>query len=617
MTLSTFIPKTLSAKVVLSCALFLVAYQFMWGFSPSVISWDTYGYYLYLPQTIIHGDLGIENYEPVANALASAHVESDTFYQAMKAPNTGEWVIKYPIGLALLYLPFFLLATCFAWIGGYPVDGFSLPFQHAMTLGSMFYMLLGLWLLWKILKYFFSDRITAIVILLIVFGTNYYHIHTRSHCMPHVFLFTGYAALIWVTIQWYAKRTLKYAMAIGLVLGLMTICRPTEFIAILIPVFYGVTSLNHFYHRVLGALKWLKHILLAGLMIGILVFPQLLYWKVFAGEWLYNSYQNAGEGLDFLTPYTLDFLFSYRKGWLIYTPIMALAIFGIVRSAKSTPRWWWSATLFSIAYIYVASSWTTWWYAASFSQRTMVQVYPIMAIALAGLLHILWKKQGQRALVLSFGGICLLFNLFQTWQYNNGIIDPERMTKTYYWKVFGKTSIPKDADKYLLVNRSYGPDDQLTDFGSYYLHKTFYLHEWNGQLIGMSLPNPKDSVRLLPAAYSSKFELGFRDFCSRDHCWLVVSGKLKGDSLSMFDNLTVTTTFDHGGIAYKYHHKSVKGLVEWNPEGYFNFHAMYLTPNARSESDPFQFYFLNQSESESFMLSDCKVEVYQRKSLYE
>lgn len=615
MTLTAPIPKTLSAKVVLFCALFLVGYQFLWGFSPSVISWDTYGYYLYLPQIIFHGDLGIENYEPVANAIASVHVESDTFYQAIRAPNTGDWVIKYPIGLAVLYLPFFLLATCFAWIGGYPMDGFSMPFQHAMTLCSIFYMLLGLWLLWKILRHFFEEHITAIVLLLIVFGTNYFHIHTKSHCMPHVFLFTGYAGLIWLTIQWYEKRSLKYAALIGVVLGLMTISRMTELIAVLIPVFYGTTSVKHFYKRIRGAFKWSKHIVLAGLITGIIIFPQLLYWKVYAGEWLYNSYQNAGEGLDFLSPHTSDFLFSFRKGWFVYTPIMILAIIGIIRNAISPPKWWWSVTLLSIAYIYVASSWTTWWYAASFSQRTMVQVYPVMALAIAGLIKIYWKKRKQRALILSFGGLCLVLNLFQTWQYNNGIIDQERMTQSYYWKVFGQTSIPEGAEKYLLVNRSYGPNDEMMKFDEYSVHKTLYLEEYDGRLIGKDVPNIADSIQLTPATFSAKLEMEFDEFCSKDHCWIVLTGRLHGDSLSDFDGLMTTTTFDHKGTAYKYHYQPTSELIQWNSEGYFNFKVMYLTPEVRTGSDPFQFYFLNQSENQVHVLTDCKVEFYQRKPL--
>jgi len=375
-----FLPTTNSARLIWGIALFLVVYQVLFGFSPTVISWDTYGYYLYLPQTFIHDDLGIQDFSPIEAAM-NGPVQSDTFYQAMKS-DLGNWVIKYPIGLAIFYAPFFAIACLISWIGAYPIDGFSLPFQHMLTVGSLFYTILGLWFLRKILLYFYSDSVTSIVLIIIVFGTNYFHMHTRSHGMPHVYLFTAYAALIWFTIRWHNERKFWIAAVLGLILGLMTVSRVTEFIAIIIPLTYGLASPKDAIHRLKNARKYYKHFALAGLFFLVFVIPQLRYWKVFGGAWLYDSYQNAGEGLDFLHPYTLEFLFSYRKGWLIYTPIMFLALWGLFVAFKKKTPWKWTFLFLVLCFVFVASSWTTWWYAASFSQRPMVQLYPVLAIAI-------------------------------------------------------------------------------------------------------------------------------------------------------------------------------------------------------------------------------------------
>jgi hypothetical protein len=612
---SLFIPKTLAGKTALFCALFLIIYQFLYGFSPSVISWDTFGYYLYLPQSIIHGDLGMENYETVANALASPNVDSATFYQAAKA-DTGNWVIKYPMGLAFLYLPFFLIALLIAWIGGYPMDGFSEPFQHAMTFGSLFYMVLGIWLLKKILTYFFKDNIAAITLLIVIFATNYFHIHTRSHCMPHVYLFTGYAALIWLTICWNNKRTLKNAVGIGFTLGLMTISRPTELIAVLIPALYGITSIRHIFSRLKNVFKWWKHFLVAGIVFAIVLFPQLLYWYVYAGKWLYNSYQNAGEGLDFLTPYTVDFLFSYRKGWLIYTPVMFLAILGMIRGFKSKQKWWWSVVIFSAMYIYVVSCWTTWWYAASFSQRTMVQVYPVMAIAIGGVLTVVWKHKVRRMLVFAFGLFCLLLSTFQTWQYNQGIIHNSRMTGTYYWKVFGELSIPEGAEKYLLINRSTGPTDFMENPEEYYIHSSSFLVLKDGYLRYSAEERSYDEL-VLPGAYSMKFESSFDQICTKDHAWISLNGKIKADSTQNLSGLRCITTFSHKWKSYKIQDRPVIEHIRWNPQGYFDFEIMYLTPEVRNGKDPFQFYMINTSTEDSIVLSDFKMVVFQRKDVFD
>jgi hypothetical protein len=75
-----FLPASNSARILWGLAFFLVVYQVLFGFSPTVISWDTYGYYLYLPQTFIHDDLGIQDFSPIEGAM-NGPVKSDTFFK--------------------------------------------------------------------------------------------------------------------------------------------------------------------------------------------------------------------------------------------------------------------------------------------------------------------------------------------------------------------------------------------------------------------------------------------------------------------------------------------------------------------------------------------------------
>jgi len=108
----------------------------------ATLSWDVMGYYLYLPAGLIYKDLEkvafkeeiIKKYNPTAG-----------FYQAFKHEKSGNYVMKYSIGLAVLYSPFFLLGHAYALISDYPPDGFSLPYQIAISWGSLFIAFLGLW----------------------------------------------------------------------------------------------------------------------------------------------------------------------------------------------------------------------------------------------------------------------------------------------------------------------------------------------------------------------------------------------------------------------------------------------------------------------------------------
>ena len=85
-------------------------------YTEAPIAWDVSGYYLYLPAVFIYDDLRelkflpdiIEKYKPsIAPDQAFAYGET--------AEGQPRYVMKYSAGMALLYLPFFLLALFFAF----------------------------------------------------------------------------------------------------------------------------------------------------------------------------------------------------------------------------------------------------------------------------------------------------------------------------------------------------------------------------------------------------------------------------------------------------------------------------------------------------------------------
>lgn len=112
------------------------------------------------------------------------------------------------------------------------------------------------------------------------------------------------------------------------------------------------------------------------------------------------------------------------------------------------------ATLsFSVIYIYVMSSWECWWYAASFGQRVMVDIYPILALPLVFLANAL-KKPLAIAVTSLFAIACISLNLFQSRQLELGILDPYLMSKEHYWHIFGELDSDNVHRRWLLINRA-------------------------------------------------------------------------------------------------------------------------------------------------------------------
>lgn len=579
-------------------SLMVVAYYYGRNAHLYSLSWDVYGYYLYLPQTFIHQDLAMEKDEEV-QLSRKVYPIGGTFYQRSKT-ETGKWVLKYPMGMAYLYLPAFLTGQAIAcWSDGY-VDGFSPPYERAMWVWSFISVVVGLFFLRRILLHFFSDRLTAFLILLMAMGTNYLITVTHSVAMPHNFLFTLTAINLWLTIRWWENHQLKYAILIGIVSGIMITARFTSAIFLIIPFFWG-TGLSRteirkrfvflFRHKI-------KHLLVIIALIFMCFFPQMLYWKSVSGHWIYDSYNNAGEGLDLLSPYTYSFLFSYRKGWLLYTPLMIFAIAGLYFLWRNKREYFFPLLSFFIINLWVVSSWTNWWYAESFSQRPMVDSYAISALMLGFFADaMLKKKKWIRILAPVLLLLTAAFTFFQHWQYNNGIIHGSRMTGDYYWASFGSTKYNGELDSLLLINRSFDEKEVFVDENKYerklWCNFTFDQRDesWDAGRFDTVTGSPGNLCFRLDSLnpYSPDFRMPANAFMKKDHAWIRATARIFSPLSSEQSRIWIVITFLHKGKCYKYmaseaaSKKRIAG--QWNELSFD-----YLTPEIRSTEDELQVY---------------------------
>ncbi|HEX2977024.1 MAG TPA: hypothetical protein VHO68_13890, partial [Bacteroidales bacterium] len=322
---------SLSLSVVLCCA--IVSIRIIEK-PTNVLTWDVFGYYLYLPATFIYDDPALKNQQWIDDVMQK-YQPSPTLYQLVEVGN-GNRIIKYSSGLALLYSPFFFIAHCLAPVLGYPADGFSLPYQLFLALGGILWAIAGVFLFRRMLLRFFDDRITSALLLLVIAGTNYLHlVSIDGTLLTHNYLFTLYAALVIVTVSWHDKPKMAKALLIGVICGLISLIRPSEAVCFLIPVLWMVGSRYGWSKKISLVRRNPHHILIAGLAAVAFGFFQFYYWKTMVGEWIYYSYSNnPGEGFRFFPPYIVEFLFSFRKGWFIYTPVMIFAMVGFIVMIK-------------------------------------------------------------------------------------------------------------------------------------------------------------------------------------------------------------------------------------------------------------------------------------------
>lgn len=434
--------KFTSRQVFLLCCVILFCtnmfYYPKWkkGDTEATISWDASGYYLYLPAIFIYKDIKqcrfkddiLQKYKPTPN-----------FQQAFKHEN-GNYVMKYPIGQAVQYSPFFAMAHLYAKSSEhYEADGFSRPYQFMMSIGSLFFAFIGLFFTRKSLLCYFPDKVVSYTLLALILGSNYLNYAAIDGAMTHNNLFTIYAILIYVSIDYYRRPSKLLAIAIGLLCGLATITRPTELLSIIIPLGISISPpfIAGIKERVIFLWEHVFEILLA-LGVGFLTMMiQPLYWKYVSGDWIVYSYED--QGFSWLRPHLIDGIFSYKSGWLMYSPLMVFSLVGFYFLYKKYKTIFLACFIFSAIFIYVAFAWDIWWYGGSLGQRTMVQAYAVLVFPLAAFFS--WLRGRSVIAKNIFGIFILLFiylNLWFTHQaHRGGLLVPGQMTKYYYWNTIG------------------------------------------------------------------------------------------------------------------------------------------------------------------------------------
>lgn len=399
-----------------------------------IIQSDVFYYYTYLPAAIINKD-------PFFRCDDSLLTKN---YGTTQSPSGGK-VVKMSMGVAFMDLPFFLVGHLYALSNQvlsqstYPANGYSIPYQFMISFSSVFYTIMGLFFLWKFLKIRHSKLTSIITVLCIGLGTNLYFYSMYETGMSHPCTFFLLATSLYLIHKWLIQKTLWRSFLIGIFLGLIVLVRPINILFILpIVLIFKDRAINWGTYLKDIFLPY-KHVFL--LIIGgfLIVLPQLIFWKVQTGDFIYYSYNN--ESFFWLHPHIWEGLFSFRKGWFIYTPIMFFALFGLFRLYKTQRSHFWAITIFLPLFLYVTFSWWCWWYGGGFGARTLIDILPLMALPLAGLIDwIVQNKYRSTLLILPCVFICL--NLYQTWQYATGIIHYDSMTWKGYKTVFLKSYTP-------------------------------------------------------------------------------------------------------------------------------------------------------------------------------
>ncbi|MBL7812765.1 MAG: hypothetical protein JNL57_11125 [Bacteroidetes bacterium] len=405
------------------------------GGNTAVIRMDAVEYYGYLPAAFIHHDLSF-------SFLKKPHIPGFSYNYWVKSHSTGRMNTRMTIGYSMIMVPGFFTGHAIARVTGAPADGFSVPYQFGIWLWTQFLVIYSLILLNRLMTMFqLPLHLRCVTVVLLPLATNLLNYMSFEPGMTHAGNFSLCAMLLYCTAFWYQNQKFRHLAGAALSLSLITLIRPTDFILLAIPLFTGLGKKKDFSERLHLWFRQRKQIVLAICLFLIPFVFQIAYWKWATGNWFYDGY---AEQHFFWTRWLVpEYLFSFRKGWLLYTPVMLLAMAGLFHISLRERGYSLPIVIVLIVSIWIHSCWWSWWFGGSFGARSMIDFYPLLALPLCFCLQ--WIMNRNKAIRYTGAGIVLFLlhlNVFQTRQYQGGLLHWDGMTKQAYKAIFLKDNPP-------------------------------------------------------------------------------------------------------------------------------------------------------------------------------
>lgn len=394
-----------------------------------IIRSDGLGYYSYLPAIFIYHDYNFFFIKEMEREYNSDHYTTSGFLSETPAG----MINKYYIGVGILWLPFFLIAHFLSMILGYETDGFSQLYQLSVLVAANFYLWLGCKYIRKLIgTYPVSREITALILVLIVFGTNLFHYATYDAWASHVYSFSIISIFIYYARLIYGINSKNYIYLLAFLFSLIILLRPTNAVVLLVVPFFAENFES--FRDLVKKYKWTIFKCFF-LVVGILSI-QLIVYYLEVEEFFVWSYGH--ETFNFKDPEIFNVLFSYRKGLFIYVPLCFLALGGFIYLFKQNKFQFGVLLLLLILSTYIISSWECWWYGCSLGQRVFIDYYGLLALLLT-FLFLMAKNYFLKSFFFIMSPLFLIYSLILSYQYQYYIIHWEKMNKEKFWISFMKT----------------------------------------------------------------------------------------------------------------------------------------------------------------------------------
>lgn len=328
----------------------------------------------------------------------------------------GGYARQYAFGAPVLWSPFF--AAAHAWLlgtnalgGRFATDGYTYPYQRAIGLATLFYGFLGLLLIYRVLRTYFSRGLSAIATIGLCSTSFLIWYLIAENSMVHGVTMFSTTLFLFLWHRYRRGPTLAQWAWLGAAAGLMATVRWQDGVFAVLPMAdllwtsWRARASDPLAVRVRAAARDLTVFGLAAL---VTFSPQMAFWRAVYGSWIYLPTREHGFHPGLIPPFLTEVLFSANHGLLSWTPVIALSLVGLVVFGRSHARVALVLAGGFLGQVWVNGAVEIWWGGTGFGARRFANSALVFAVGLAGLLAFLQR----RPLVAPVAGLLalLLYN---------------------------------------------------------------------------------------------------------------------------------------------------------------------------------------------------------------
>jgi hypothetical protein len=347
-----------------------------------------------------------------------------------REPATGRPINFAPVGSALLWSPFYLLAHAAVGAARFfgadvAADGFSWPYAAAACYASALYGFLGLLLIHDALVRFggFGDAAAALSVAALWLGTPVLYYMTVAPAFSHAAALFAVALLVWL---WLRARSRPDAAvwewaAVGGAGGLAGLVREQDVLFLVIPA----ADLAWRAARSHGRSRDLVRLAALAAAAAVAFIPQVLAYRALNGT--FGPSHLVTRKMAYRSPHFLQVLFDPGHGLFAWSPLLLVAAAGLVFAAtrrKTPPVVLMAGAV--LLQVWINGAVDSWTQAGAFGSRRFVSSTAVFAWGLAPLVGVALGRVGRAAVVAALG-LFVWWNVSLMVQFGLKLMDRQRL----------------------------------------------------------------------------------------------------------------------------------------------------------------------------------------------